>query len=404
MSGYELVAAKLSTAGPHGPRRGSSSSSQSDGEAAIKPIYRKFEALNHRLLLHLQDELSELEEQLHRLDTDDTQTRRLQNCILPASRRAEFMAGGELQWRKTDILGKIGFKLGQYSKHPYKLASRAGIDKPDHALDSFTKTLNLPPASFGDIEDYRTYLATHNPIAEIETRFLDVAEDLVCLDPDRPPSYSRSPSPSKDSEGLLTPVPHRMRFTGRHSDVQHSRSASLSSSSGCESLSSRRGIDLRPPSGQTPGVFAEKAAQSKSESTPQAEDPEEGQGLGANIPQTFNPTTKTTTAHQHVPALTLEQAALLSSIAIILPTLVFPLVSDFAARMAVVLVAGLAVSALRRRIVEAGCLSWGHMRDVGDNPSPPGHGEMDEGEVGSGRGWVVGAVYGMVMAVVAAVV
>lgn len=84
--------------------------------AAIKPIYRRFEALNHRLLLHLQDELSELEEQLHRLDTTDTQTRRVQSHILPASRRAEFLAGGELQWHKTDILGKIAFKLGQYSK------------------------------------------------------------------------------------------------------------------------------------------------------------------------------------------------------------------------------------------------------------------------------------------------
>ncbi len=116
LTGYELLAAKLSTSDPRPVRRGSNSSSQSDEGPAIKPIYRKFETLNHRLLLHLQDELTELEEQLHRLDTADTQTRRLQNCILPASRRAEAMAGGELQWRKTDTLGKIGFKLTQYSK------------------------------------------------------------------------------------------------------------------------------------------------------------------------------------------------------------------------------------------------------------------------------------------------
>lgn len=86
-----------------------------DGSASLKPIYRRFEALNHRILLHMQDELSELEEQLHRLDTTDTQTRRMQSRILPASRRAEYLAGGELQWHKSDILGKIGFKLGQYS-------------------------------------------------------------------------------------------------------------------------------------------------------------------------------------------------------------------------------------------------------------------------------------------------
>ncbi len=118
MSGYELLSAKLSNAASTRSRRRSSSRAVPDetGEPSLKPIYRRFEALNHRLLLHLQDELSELEEQLHRLDTTDTQTRRLQNCILPASRRAEFMGGGELQWHKTDILGKIGFKLGQYSR------------------------------------------------------------------------------------------------------------------------------------------------------------------------------------------------------------------------------------------------------------------------------------------------
>ncbi|WDK18556.1 hypothetical protein CGRA01v4_09841 [Colletotrichum graminicola] len=101
LTGYELIASKLCAA-------------DSD-RSSIKPIYRRFEALNHRLLLHLQDELAELEEQLHRLDTADTQTRRMQNCILPASRRQDALTAGELQWHKTDVLGKIGYKLSQYS-------------------------------------------------------------------------------------------------------------------------------------------------------------------------------------------------------------------------------------------------------------------------------------------------
>lgn len=148
MSGYELLASSISSTGASSTMRirmsaflGSSSASNryhsrrhssasfasapsgvTEEEVAIKPIYRRFEVLNHRLLLQLQDELSELEEQLHRLDTTDTQTRRLRSSILPASRRAEFLAGGELQWHKTDILSKIGFKLGQYSmsRHPVK--------------------------------------------------------------------------------------------------------------------------------------------------------------------------------------------------------------------------------------------------------------------------------------------
>jgi hypothetical protein len=108
VTGYELLASRLSY----------SREAEERGER-IRPMYRKFEALNHRLLLHLQDEISELEEQLHRLDNADTQSRRTDRFIVPASRRAAAQAGGELQWHKTDVLGKIGYKLAQYStSHP----------------------------------------------------------------------------------------------------------------------------------------------------------------------------------------------------------------------------------------------------------------------------------------------
>jgi hypothetical protein len=113
LSGYELLASRLSV--------GNASTRQ------IKPIYRRFEALNHRLLLYLQDELAELEEQLHRLDTADTQTRRLPTSILPASRRNDAMAGGELQWHRMDILSKIGWKLSQYSKFKLLRNSRVAL-------------------------------------------------------------------------------------------------------------------------------------------------------------------------------------------------------------------------------------------------------------------------------------
>lgn len=117
VTGYELLASQLSSRPtPRGSESGESS--EIGGNGKIKPIYRKFEALNHRLLLHLQDELVELEEQLKRLDCTDTQSRRTDTGIVPASRRASAAAGGELQWHKTDVLGKIGWKLGQYSKFP----------------------------------------------------------------------------------------------------------------------------------------------------------------------------------------------------------------------------------------------------------------------------------------------
>ena len=94
------------------------------------------------------------------------------------------------------------------------------INMVDHVLKSFNETLDLPPAAMPDIEDYRTYLAIHNPIAEIETRFLDTPKDLVCLTSTQAPAsnrsvYSSSGATSPVSDGLLTPVPYKTTFGKR---------------------------------------------------------------------------------------------------------------------------------------------------------------------------------------------
>jgi len=161
VTGYELLATRLSH------------SNVESEEAKIKPMYRKFEALNHRLLLHLQDEIGELEERLHRLDHADTQSRTAGNtgAVVPASRRASQAAGGELQWHKTDILGRIGFKLAQYNQ----------------ALAAFNTTQGLNPPDPEDISTYRDYLSSEHPIVEAETHFLDPTDDLVSVCSERLP-------------------------------------------------------------------------------------------------------------------------------------------------------------------------------------------------------------------------
>ncbi|KAI0424689.1 hypothetical protein F5Y09DRAFT_130523 [Xylaria sp. FL1042] len=171
LTGYELLASKLS------------STAASRSGLPLRPIYRRFETLNHRMLLHLQDEICELEEQLRHLDAADTQNRRLPSGILPASRRGESMSGSELQWHKTDTLGKIGFKLEQYNR----------------VLSSFRETLSLPAPTPVDIQEYRGFLASYVPIAEVETQFLDATDDLVCL------GYSDEDTATND-EDVITPV------------------------------------------------------------------------------------------------------------------------------------------------------------------------------------------------------
>ncbi|KAM0324908.1 hypothetical protein ACHAQA_007874 [Verticillium albo-atrum] len=178
MTGYELLANKLT--------------SNSMGGPMIRPMYRRFEFLNHRLLLHLQDELAELEEQLRQLDAADTQARQLPQCYLPASRRQEIASSNDLQWWRTDLLGKIGYKLDLYNK----------------TLASFKETQNLSSPAPADIDHYRSYLATHQPIVDSEARFLDPEDDLVSLA--RPPVPHHAHDFSSDD--LLTPMPRAMIF------------------------------------------------------------------------------------------------------------------------------------------------------------------------------------------------
>ena len=127
-TGYELLAMQLANnSRPSQPRRGSaasaassSSSTPGGGDVAkrLPPLYKRFTLLQHRVLLTLQDELAELEEQLHRLDTDDTQIRRAApgGQILPASRRQDAgLAANELQWTRAHLIGRVGEKIGVYS-------------------------------------------------------------------------------------------------------------------------------------------------------------------------------------------------------------------------------------------------------------------------------------------------
>lgn len=193
LTGYELLASRLSATSAD--RRG------------LRPIYRRFEALNHRILLHLQDEICELEEKLHRLDTADTQNRRLPNGILPASRRAEFVSGGEFQWHKTDVLGQIGWKLDQYSKRMncYRYFSAINRDL-DRVLSSFRESLSLPAPTSADMSQYRGFLANYVPISEVETQFLDATDDLVCLGYSDDEEVIAEEEEEEEEESVITPV------------------------------------------------------------------------------------------------------------------------------------------------------------------------------------------------------
>ncbi|OCL02787.1 hypothetical protein AOQ84DRAFT_304009 [Glonium stellatum] len=156
--GYELLADKLSEC-PRGDIA---------GEDKVIPMYRKFEQLNHRILLHLQDEISELEEELRYLDECIAQMSPVseEGRPLPASRRIESRHGGELHWRRTNLLGRIYLKLGQYNQ----------------ALSSYSTVVkSLDPANSEDLQVYRTWMEKHAPVEKFESQFLDHKNDLFSI-------------------------------------------------------------------------------------------------------------------------------------------------------------------------------------------------------------------------------
>jgi hypothetical protein len=173
--GYELLATELSGKPPH--------------LKGIVPMYRKFEHLNHRVLLHLQDETSELEEELRHLDECIAQTspRDAEGYVYPASRRNDARYGGELHFKRTELLGRIFQKLEQYNR----------------ALSAFSKLeRELENAKEEDVKAYREWMDEHEPVDYTESQFIERDGDLVAI--------TRKPasSPSSTAIGTTAPAPH----------------------------------------------------------------------------------------------------------------------------------------------------------------------------------------------------
>lgn len=69
-------------------------------------------------------------------------------------------------------------------------------------MTSFTATRDIPSPSHSDVNEYRRYLATQQPVTEIEARFLDATDDLVTLAPPATTNSSSSPAPSRTASPL----------------------------------------------------------------------------------------------------------------------------------------------------------------------------------------------------------
>ena len=139
------------------------------------------------------------------------------------------------------------------------------------------------------MQDYRSYLATHQPIAELETRFLDPIEDLVSLA--RPPSSAPETEVEEDAR---TPMP-------RCADATFL------------------------PSAPSPG-FANTVASNN-------------HALASDIGRNVGAASSADLPHD----VTLPQLAFGMAVAVLLPILTFSVIPGFVGRMVVVFLVGLGV-------------------------------------------------------------
>ncbi|OJI85251.1 hypothetical protein ASPTUDRAFT_119801 [Aspergillus tubingensis CBS 134.48] len=159
ISGYSLLATRLSSA-------------TETQEPRLPPLYRRFENLNHRVLLHLQDEIAQMEEDLRLVDEYEELQRAATaeqegTKMLPASRRMDAQAQvySSVHYRREELLSALARKTEQYS-------------------NAYSRVLQtLPRASTQDINTYRNWMKQTNPVIAAETRFLDYTKDLISLTP-----------------------------------------------------------------------------------------------------------------------------------------------------------------------------------------------------------------------------
>ncbi|RBR22987.1 uncharacterized protein FIESC28_04285 [Fusarium coffeatum] len=144
LNGYAAIAARIS--GQCDPR--------------LRPLYRRFDWLNHRTLLYFQDQLVMYEEELIRLDSITT----VNGGPKPVSVREERASNYEVYRSRHRLIDKIESILRRYR----------------HLVASLEDMQKLPTPTSNDVQAYRKFLENRKILVDNESEFI-YASDLVAL-------------------------------------------------------------------------------------------------------------------------------------------------------------------------------------------------------------------------------
>jgi hypothetical protein len=189
LDGYAAIAARIS--GQCDPR--------------LRPLYRRFDWLNHRALLYFQDQLGVYEEELIRLDSITAR----HGDHMAVSGREERASNYDIHRSRHRLMDKIEGVLRRYSKYySSTLCISTYLIVLGHLVVSLEEMQKLPVPANSDVQAYRTYLESQKVIVEDETRFLR-APDLVALS-----QGPRTNAPVVDQQAPAPLVPLRTLISG----------------------------------------------------------------------------------------------------------------------------------------------------------------------------------------------
>ena len=161
-------------------------------------IYRRFGYLHARLIMHRQDELRELEEELSSKDTidnrDEGRQRRLKSREIDDKLSIREKQGDA---SRSALFDKIEAKVLKYGKpvpilwstSPYPTGKQLSYTEPGQLLQQSQAliAMNKPPAR--EQASLQNYLENRQCLCEAEAAFAYHKEDLVTLRPGRDHSF-----------------------------------------------------------------------------------------------------------------------------------------------------------------------------------------------------------------------
>jgi hypothetical protein len=142
--------------------------------------------------LHLQEEISIMEEHLAQIDATIAQHERASNGR--RSRRPEDPVLQQLFWQRADLVSRTIATVDQYSKFKRNFIEEIQTYVfTDRSLASYSKIArSFDHANTVDVQLYKDWLAEHGAGAESESAYLEFQADLISVTTSRPIEVKRA--------------------------------------------------------------------------------------------------------------------------------------------------------------------------------------------------------------------